>query len=186
MLRIADFARAGLRMGLKGTASWNWTVDGEPFRIDFTLDTTDQDIPFIQFVHRTRNGDLAVQSYRIRLTRTPQPFGGFRWWFVCSRNYRKTLKLYLPLGGSRFMSRKGYGLGYASQREDRMGQAQRQVVKVYRRLEGDGNWRDGAPAKPKWMRWQTYDRLSVKLDHYNARFDGIWLGQANKLIGRTR
>jgi hypothetical protein len=97
---------------------------------------------------------------------------------------RRCVKLYLPRGGHRFWSRAAYRLGYACQREDRMYQAQRQALKVYRALQGDGNWRDGAPPKPKWMRWRTYERLADKLDFHNARFDGGWLVGVSRLLGR--
>jgi hypothetical protein len=92
------------------------------------------------------------------------------------------MKLYLPLGGYRFYSRQAYGLGYGSQRTDAMGRAQLQAEKVYRRLQGEGNWREGAPDKPKGMRWRTYERLADKLDYYNARFDGGWLESVSRLI----
>jgi hypothetical protein len=36
----------------------------------------------------------------------------------------KTTKLYLPNGGWHFWSRQAYGLGYACQREDRLGRLQ--------------------------------------------------------------
>ena len=29
-------------------------------------------------------------------------------------------------------------------------------MKVYRSIGGIANWRDGLPAKPRWMRWPTY------------------------------
>lgn len=186
MLRTADFVRAGLRTGMKGTASWTYSVGGERLAVAFTIDTVDPNFSSIRFSHDTRNSNPAVQSYHVRLRRTPQRFGGFRWWFECPKTGRRTIKLYLPLGGSRFLSRQGYGLGYASQREDRMYRAQRQALKVYRELEGEGNWRDGAPPKPKWMRWSTYERLSDRLDHYNACFDGSWLVSANAMIRRYR
>jgi hypothetical protein len=65
-----------------------------------------------------------------------------------------------------------------------MYRAQRQALKVYRALEGDGNWRDGAPSKPKWMRWRTYERLADKLDYHNARFDGAWTVGAMRFLAR--
>jgi hypothetical protein len=109
-----------------------------------------------------------------------------RWWFECPRTGKHAVKLFLPLGGHRFWSRSAYGLGYASQREDRMGRAQRQATKIYRALGGDGHWMDGAPPKPKWMRWHTYERLADKLDYYNDRFDGAWAVGAMRLMARHR
>jgi hypothetical protein len=51
-----------------------------------------------------------------------------------------------------------------------MGRVQRQATKIYRALGGDGNWLDGPPPKPKWMRWRTYDRLAGYLQW------PIWFG----------
>jgi hypothetical protein len=65
-----------------------------------------------------------------------------------------------------------------------MGRAQLQAIKIYRRLEGQGNWRDGAPPKPKGMRWRTYERLAEKFDRQNARFDSNWMAGAMRFLGR--
>lgn len=48
-------------------------------------------------------------------------------------------------------------------------------MKVYAALSGEGNWREGAPPKPKWMRWRTYDKLAARLDYYNDAFDAGWM-----------
>jgi hypothetical protein len=54
---------------------------------------------------------------KIFLATTRPPFGGLRWWFVCPHLNRRVRKLYLPLGGRHFRSRRAYELAYASQRE---------------------------------------------------------------------
>ena len=184
VLSTTNLLRAGLRSGIKGTLRWRLWVDAKPFPIVFQIDTTQEYGAFFELVHRPRNGDRTIHRYNVRLLRTPQPLGGSRWWFECPHSFRKTMKLYLPLGGSRFYSRQAYQLGYASQREDAMGRAQRQAMKVFRRLEGEGNWRDGPPPKPKWMRWRTYDRLADRFDYYNARFDGVWLDSVAGLLAK--
>lgn len=184
VLSISVFRRAGLRLGMKAAARLVFTVDGKSFPIAFVIDTTDNHFPFIEFVHRGRDRDESAQRYRVPLLRSPQRFGGVRWWFQCPQTGKRSVKLYLPLGGYRFWSRGAYQLGYASQREDRMSRAQRQAIKVYRTLGGEGNWRDDPPPKPKWMRWRTYERLAERLDHYNARFDGEWLTGVSRLLRR--
>src|SRR5262245_47942088 len=84
------------------------------------------------------------------------------WWFVCPRLNRKVRKLYLPLGGRHFWSRRAYRLAYASQRETKYDRAIRRARKVYLRLGGDPA-DDEYPDKPKRMRWTTYNRLMDKL-----------------------
>jgi hypothetical protein len=183
VLRTTELWRAGLRAGIGARATLSFSGDDDPIAIALEIGSGDG-FPFIEFAHRSRTRDSIPQCYRVRLLSTPQRFGGVRWWFECPRTGGRCVKLYLPRGGHRFWSRAAYGLGYACQREDRMYQAQRQALKVYRALHGDGNWRDGAPPKPKAMRWRTYERLASKLDYYNARFDGGWELSAARLLGR--
>jgi hypothetical protein len=89
-----------------------------------------------------------------------------------------------PLGGDdgkRPLVRRPMQFGIAA---SVMGRAQLQAIKIYRKLEGEGNWRDGAPPKPKGMRWWTYERLSEKLDRCNARFDANWMESASRFLAR--
>jgi hypothetical protein len=77
-------------------------------------------------------------------------FGGRRWWFVCPRRNQPVRKLCLPLGGRHFWSRRGYRLGYASQRESWHDRAYRRVRKLSLRLGGDPA-DDSYPDKPNPM-----------------------------------
>jgi hypothetical protein len=99
---------------------------------------------------------------KIFLETTRPPFGGLRWWFRCPHSGRRVRKLYLPLGGRHFWSRRAYRLAYASQRETVYDRAMRRARKLYLRLGGDPA-DDEYPDKPKRMRWTTYDRLMDKL-----------------------
>jgi hypothetical protein len=71
-------------------------------------------------------------------------------------------KLYLPLGGRHFWSRRAYELAYASQRETKYDRALRRARKLRLRLGGDPT-DDEYPDKPPRMRWATYNRLWDKL-----------------------
>jgi hypothetical protein len=170
---------------MRGTASLTFTCDGEPFPVAITIDTADCAFPYIELEHERRTTPAGRERYRIGLQTTPQPFSGVRWWFCCPRTGRRSVRLFLPRGGIRFWSRYAYGLGYASQREDGRGRAQLQAQKLYAALGGDGHWMDGAPAKPKWMRWATYERKAMKLDAYNDRFDASWASGLARLLSRT-
>jgi hypothetical protein len=184
VLCTTTFARAGLRFGVLGNSTLTFTSDHGSFSVAIEIDTTVREAPYMRLAHARRTDPPITQHYNVRLLTSPQPFGGVRWWFECPRTGRRAVKLYLPLGGHQFWSRHAYRLGYASQREDRKGRAQLQAVKIYRALGGDGHWMDGPPAKPKWMRWRTYDRLATKLDTYNARFDSAWAGGAMRFLAR--
>src|SRR5262249_21329043 len=89
-------------------------------------------------------------------------FGGLRWWFVCPHLNRRVRKLYLPLGGRHFWSRRAYELVYASQRETKFDRALRRARKLRLRLGGDPA-DDEYPDKPPRMRWATYNRLMDRI-----------------------
>jgi hypothetical protein len=185
VLTTALLARVGLRANVKGTIdlafadSWSGELP-----LTIMVDTSDRTSRFLDLSHDGRNSHATPQRYRVQLTTSSQPFGGVRWWFLCPRTGRRCTKLFLPLGGHRFWSRQGYGLGYACQREIAQCRAQRQAIKTYRALKGEGNWRAGAPEKPKWMRWRTYDRLAARLDYFNYAFDAGWMVSVSRLLAR--
>jgi hypothetical protein len=95
---------------------------------------------------------LAIDD-KIFLATSRPPFGGLRWWFVCPHLNRRVRKLYLPLGGRHFWSRRAYELAYASQRETKYDRALRRARKLRLRLGGDPA-NDEYPDKPPRMRWQ--------------------------------
>lgn len=70
-------------------------------------------------LHYTLTGSEEEVDYCVRLTTTPLPWGGVRWWFLCPLDgcRRRVGKLYLPPGGRYFGCRKCYELVYASSRE---------------------------------------------------------------------
>jgi hypothetical protein len=71
-------------------------------------------------------------------------------------------RLYLPLGGCHFWSRRAYELAYASQRETKFDRALRRARKLRLRLGADPV-DDEYPDKPQRMRWATYNRLMDRL-----------------------
>jgi len=185
VLRTTRFARAGLRFGLRGGATLAFTCDGESFPVAVTIDTMDPDRPYIELNHAQRTQTAETGTYIVSLEATPQPFGGLRWWFRCPRTGRRAVRLFLPRGGHCFWSRHAYGLGYASQREDRMGCIQRQGLKAYAALGGQGYWWDNEPPpKPKWMRWATYRRKVKRFNALKGDYDVAWIAGANRILAR--
>ena len=183
-LPMTIFAGAGLCFGSRGTASITFRCDGDLLPVAITIDTMDRHFPFLELEHARRTSTAERERYRVGLEATLQPFGGVRWWFRCPWTDRRAQRLFLPLGGRQFGSRHAYRLGYASQREDRKGRAQLQAEKVYAALGGSGHWMDGAPDKPKWMRWATYNRKATKLDELNRRFDSAWASGVESFLAR--
>lgn len=184
VLTTTTLARAGLRAGMMGAATLTFANRGEPFPVSITIDTTDAHFPFIHLSHARRSHAPGCETYRVPLQTTPQPFGGVRWWFQCPRTGRRCTTLFLPRGGHQFLSRYAWGLGYASQREDAMGRAQRQARKVSAALGNADHWMDGPPPKPKWMRWSTYERKAARLAAYNAANDAAFVVSAARLLRR--
>ena len=113
-------------------------------------------------VHDYWSGEACEIDDKIFLATSRPPFGGLRWWFVCPHLNRRVRKLYLPLGGRHFWSRRAYELAYASQRETKFDRALRRARKLRLRLGGDPT-DDEYPDKPPRMRWATYNQLMDRL-----------------------
>jgi hypothetical protein len=132
------------------------------------------------------DGERRESDYWIQLATTAQPFGGRRWWFVCPRTGRRATKLYLPNGAFTFAARQAYRLAYRCQREAVHDRARRRAFKLRDRLGGRGGIGDYI-AKPKWMRWPTYDR---KLEEVFAAEEVVdahlcaFVGKLNRRVGR--
>jgi hypothetical protein len=119
-------------------------------------------------------------QYRIELATTPQPFGGRRWWFVCPRRGTRVSKLYKPAGATRFASRPCW------QHESPSDRATSQVFKLRRGL-GNHDGLGEQVGKPKWMRWATYDRLMMRLEHKeDEAFADVMILMQKLLASRLR
>jgi hypothetical protein len=102
---------------------------------------------------------------RLDLIAEPRHFGGQQWYFVCPVTQKKCSVVWLPPGASRFCSRRAWGkqVAYSTQFESRFDRAITAREKVKSRSIGDLNPRHwDLPPRPKWMRWNTYERLADK------------------------
>lgn len=131
----------------------------------------------VEFEHVERCANGQPVRYRVDLLATPQPFGGVRWWFRCPVTGGKATKLILPRGGARLASREAWNLGYQTQRAGRLELVSRRAARVYRAIGGTGNWRDGPPDKPRWMRWETYSKGVLALRALKAEHGAIWVSE---------
>jgi hypothetical protein len=165
-----------------GSLIWTNTATSEQIgSIGFEADLG-QDSGRVRLKYTTtrRDGERRESDYWIQLVTTPQPFGGRRWWFVCPRTGRRAAKLYLPNGAFTFASRQAYGLAYRCQREMAHDRASRRAFKLRDRLGGRGGIGDYI-AKPKWMRWQTYERKLEEIFAAEEIVDAHLLGFVRKL-----
>jgi hypothetical protein len=161
--------------------------DGGRFPVLTTIEASITENAFVELFHRTRDereGNRMVRE-RVRLVWTAPNYGGRRWWFLCPRTARRTTRLFLPNGGWHFWSRRGYGLGYACQREDRFSRLQRRAAALNRQLGGEGwsTW-DVPPTKPKWMRWRTYETKYERWEWAVTRANEEFIIRATRLLER--
>jgi hypothetical protein len=184
IIGITSFTRGGLRPEIFGNATVHF--DDGNFPIEVMIDTRDVSNAYVQFTHRTRDsGREGNVTYRVDLVTTRPYYGGRRWWFVCPRTGQRAAKLCLPNGGWYFWSRRGYGLGYACQREARSDRLMRRARKLHRDLGGDGAAiGQMPPPKPKWMRYRTYERKVSAWRAADERADAAWAAGAWRLISR--
>ncbi len=109
---------------------------------------------------RARNGPAHLH-YTVHLVTTEVGFGGRRQWFACPLAGRRCSTLYLPRGGQVFASvgAGAYRLAYGVTRIDPAERSWWRMARIARRLGDDAPELHRPPAKPKWMRWRTYERL---------------------------
>jgi hypothetical protein len=158
------------------------TGEGEQF-VTVRLDRDQQTgsgAATIAFNVRQWCGETGPQMQRIHLRGDPRPFGGRQWFFICPNNGRRAVKLYLPAGGKRFLSRAAWRLGYEVQRERPAARAHRRIQGIDRRLGHTGGAFTEA-AKPPWMRWRTYARVIERRDAALAVVDGDMMAFADRL-----
>src|SRR5262245_9923556 len=148
---------------LFGEMTFNFNDDKLTIKFESVVDEFQESWVRLQYaIDDYWTGQTHQVDDKIFLVSTQPSFGGLRWWFLCPRLNRRVRKLYLPLGARHFRSRQAYGLAYPSQRETAYHRAMRRAQKLWRRLGGDPADSD-YPAKPKRMRWTTYNRLMGEL-----------------------
>lgn len=158
-----------------------YECEGELFIVTATLDWSQPGNPHAMLRHRIRVDDEHEIEYRVNLVRTPCRFGGWRWWWECPRTGGRAFKLFLPRGGSRFLSRRGYGLGYATQRMSPLDRAQRAKHLIERRLWWDDN---GNPCPAPGMRRRTFERLAARWQAADDKTEMLWEPRTVRLLER--
>lgn len=126
----------------------------------------------------------------VRVARVPCHLGGSRVYFVCPGMAdgvacaRRVLQLYRV--DRRFLCRHCHRLGHASQAKGRWPRALQAAAKARARLGGPVTRGSPLPARPKGMRWRTYDRLLDAVRVADARTDDAFLESADRLIARMK
>ena len=115
-----------------------------------------------------RVGDL---RQNIHMVARPRHFGGYQWFFICPDTTRRAMVLWMPPGADHFASRQTWGrqVAYTSQFASPAQRALLGKAKINSRLCSIGGFDPDEwnfPPKPKWMRWDTYDRAVDKFGRY--------------------
>jgi hypothetical protein len=169
IMREARAALCDVSEGAKltvGPIVWAWTRQGEaePWaRVVLTLRMEAwRGEARLQFDVDHVSRRTGPQDQWVTMERTPCRYGGWRWWWVCPATGRRCVKLYLPNGGTRFLSRGpgAYRLAYASQNGTAMDRSHGKLARLHRKLGGKYSHAvEPPPPRPKWMRRRTYARV---------------------------
>lgn len=197
--RVTRAVRSALRdlpegRGLTaGPSVWSWTAPGETVLCARVLVTLRLDHwrgeARLQFDVDHWSRKTGPQDQVVQMETTPCRYGGRRWWWLCPVTWRRCATLYLPNGGTRFLSRGpgAYRLAYASQNSGPLERSHGRLARVHRKLGGeyDGLY-SPLPSRPKWMRHRTYDRLVTEWEAQTGQHEDMWLEGAERLISRSR
>lgn len=172
-----------------GPVVWTWTTTGEAkpwarvlltLRLDRWRGEARLVFDVDHYSRRTGPQDQVVQ-----METTPCRFGGRRWWWLCPATWRRCSTLYLPNGGTRFLSRGrgAYPLAYASQNGSAMDRSHARLARLHEKAGGDYHYADDPlPPRPKWMRRRTYERLWAEWEAQMERHDVIFLRECKRII----
>lgn len=147
-----------LRDGASGSL-W-WSRDGERTG-SVNIRTTGS---YFRFIYRWRgpgDTDWRPVETEVGFQTAPCHFGGTRHWFICRCNRRCAI---IYVDGPRVGCRECLGLAYASQSEDEIDRAWRQIIRLQGKLGKPGACEEFPPRRPKGMHLATYRRLCEELD----------------------
>jgi hypothetical protein len=158
---------------------WSNSHWGEIGRGQITADMTNPNYAWFRI-------EIGVFRQDIKLISRPRHFGGRQWFFQCPATNRLATVLWRPPGAYRFCSRQAWGgqVAYRSQFLDRDNRAHAGKERIKGRLIGDldpDEWE--LPPKPKWMRWETYNKYEEKFDRYEKILDHGCAELVAKMIG---
>jgi hypothetical protein len=146
---------------------WTSSRSGEIAKGSLTMQMEGEDRGYLRIM-------MAELDQRLELIAQPRHFGGKQWYFRCPVTSSKCSVVWMPPGANRFCSRQAWGkqVAYSTQFESKFDRAISARQKVKSRLIADLDPRDWElPPKPKWMRWDTYERLAEKYQFQQGKLD---------------
>ena len=181
-LRLADL-RGALQTGSTFLCgSLQWTRGGEHLAsvgYVVTLGETDGEL---RLRYRDGTGDEARDvECLVRLSSLPLNYGGRRWYMHCPVTGQRVLVLYKWNTIDRFCARNAVRPRptYASQRVSGSGRILEQRWAIRRKLGDTFSDLFSEPAKPKGMRWRTFERHCAR----DAELAALDFGYFARLLG---
>lgn len=148
-----------------------WTRNGERYaNISFKEFSLGEDGEGVLRISFSKNKGPVVNQ-TIRLVTTTPHYGG-----------KRCLVLYCALRSDAFVSRKGLGLKYESQKENAHDRAMRRY-----RVKADqygAEWGEPWFPKPKGMHIRTHEKRMAELEQLDWLVDQHFLAGASRLLGR--
>jgi hypothetical protein len=172
------FIKAGANIGAR-RISWSNSQHGAIASGAISADMTDPSHAWFR---------LAIGGFvqQITLVSRRRHFGGRQFFFECPVTGRLATVLWKPPGASKFCSRQAWGrqVAYRSQFQNASDRAYLGKERIKARLIGDLDPEDWElPPKPKWMRWQTYNRYVERFDGYEELLDKVSISSVLKRLG---
>jgi hypothetical protein len=177
--------RGGITDVGHGSGTLSWSRNGhQTGSIGYSYSTWEDDFGWIElsYTWTPYGGEPRPVTQRISLTCTRPNYGGRRWWMLCPQTNKRALKLHLPPGRGKFLSREAWGLGYRSQRIASSDRTLERLFRLQQKLGGEPGWDKGLP-RPKGMWERTYERHLEKYDKLDAAVGANFMWQLNKLGG---
>ncbi|MEN3976446.1 hypothetical protein [Emcibacter sp. SYSU 3D8] len=175
--------RGGMVSGGGGSGTVTWSTNGQQTSsIGYSYGMWEPDFPWMElrFTCTPYGSEPRSANQRISLTCTRPNYGGRRWWMLCPQTNKRVLKLHLPPGGDKFLSREAWGLGYRSQRVSHSERTLEKLFKLQQKLGGEPGWDRGLP-RPKGMWQRTYDRHLDRYDELDVAVGVDMMRQLDKL-----
>ncbi|GJL96830.1 MAG: hypothetical protein DHS20C06_06470 [Hyphobacterium sp.] len=159
------------------SGGWNWMRDGESIA-NISMHSNGLTLT-LEFRVSQNGSEWKDICQPIRLDSTPCRFGGSRPWFICPgvgsgrRCGRRVAKLHA--GGTYFLCRHCYQLGYASQSEQEFDRLLRRANKLRTSLGGEPGTGALIARKPKGMHWKTYDARVAEIDQLEESANKLFI-----------
>lgn len=150
------------RLSAGQSYSWHWFRDDEQIA-SISVRTFVEEL----VLSYTYGHEPVAVSCRVRLTRTPCTYGGYRTWFLCPDCGRLCEVIYGPSRRGLFACRICLRLAYTSESESPIDRCWRAQRKLETRLTEDGQ-------RPTGMRRRTFERINERWAAIEERKDDLF------------